>query len=247
VIARIAPDARVIDITHGIRRHGVRQGAVVMANAVPFSPVGVHLAVVDPGVGSDRRPVAARTAEEGRILVGPDNGVLALALDRLGGAIEAVELTASPFRLEPVTATFHGRDIFAPVAARLAAGSKLADAGDPVDPTSLTSLALPEPRIYPDRVVAHAVYVDGFGNAALNVGHEQIASTFLRIGEPVKVESTSARLSARFARTFADVAAGEGIVYEDSYRSLSLAVNRGSAADALRLAPDDEVVLLPGD
>jgi S-adenosyl-L-methionine hydrolase (adenosine-forming) len=247
VIARIAPEARVIDITHGIPRHGVRQGAVVMANAVPFSPPGIHLAVVDPGVGSDRRPVAVRTAEEDRVLVGPDNGVLALALERLGGPLGAVELTTSAFRLEPVTATFHGRDIFAPVAARLAAGAALADAGEDIDPTTLAALALPEPRIYPDRVVAHVVYVDGFGNAALNVGHEQFASTFLRIGESVRVESASARLAARFARTFADVPAGDGVVYEDSYRSLALAVNRGSAAAALRLTPDDEVVLLPGD
>lgn len=246
VIARIAPDARVIDITHGLPRHGVRQGAVVLANSVPFSPPGVHLAVVDPGVGSDRRPVAVRVADEDRLLVGPDNGVLALAVERLGGASEAVDLSFSEFRLEPVTATFHGRDLFAPVTAQLAKGSKLKAAGEPIDPSTLATLALPNARVYPDRIVAHVLYVDGFGNVALNVGHEQATTSFLTLGEPVWVEAGSARLDARFARTFADVPAGEALVYEDSYRSLALAVNRASAAVAMELGPDDEVVLLPG-
>ncbi len=236
----------MLDITHGIARHGVRQGAVVMANSVPFSPPGIHLAVVDPGVGSERRPVAVRAANEGRLFVGPDNGVLALAIERLGGAVEAAELTTSPFRLEPVTATFHGRDIFAPVAARLATGAALAEAGEPLDPEALTAIALPEPRIYADRIVAHVVYVDGFGNVVLNLGHGEPAETFLRAGAPVRLESTGARMEARYARTFADVAPGRGIVYEDAYRSLALAVNRGSAAETLGLSPDDEVVLLPG-
>ena len=103
VIARIAPDAKVIDITHGLPRHAVRQGAVLLANALPFTPPGVHLAIVDPGVGTERRPVAVRIADEERLLVGPDNGVLALAAERLGGGVEAVDLSASPHRLEPIT------------------------------------------------------------------------------------------------------------------------------------------------
>ena len=245
VIARIAPDAQVIDITHGLARHAVRQGAVVLANALPFAPPGVHLAIVDPGVGSARRPVAVRLEEGERILVGPDNGVLGPAADGFGGCVEAVDLTTSPHRLEPVTSTFHGRDLFAPVAAQLALGAPLSEAGNPVDPATLTGVELPEPRIYPDRVVAHVIYVDGFGNATLNLDHEQLTSTFLRLGERVAVDTGTAKIIVPFGRTYADVRPGQGIIYEDSSRSLALAVNRDSAAELLGLAPDDEVVLSP--
>jgi S-adenosyl-L-methionine hydrolase (adenosine-forming) len=247
VIAKIAPDARVIDITHGIVRHAVRQGAVVLANALPFMPAGIHLAIVDPGVGSTRRPVAVRLGGDDRILVGPDNGVLGLACARLGGAREAVELTTSPLRLEPVTATFHGRDLFAPVAAHLALGASLPEAGEPIDPASLTEIELPVPRIYPDRIVAHVLYADGFGNLALNLRHDQLASTFLRLGNRVAVAAGRSSVTVTFGRTFADVGVGQGIMYEDSSRSLALAVNRESAAELLELAPDDEVVLSPAN
>jgi S-adenosyl-L-methionine hydrolase (adenosine-forming) len=245
VIARIAPDARVIDITHGLPRHAVRQGAVLLANALPFAAPGVHLAIVDPGVGTARRPVAMQVRDESRLLVGPDNGVLALAAERFGGAVEAVDLSTSPHRLEPVTATFHGRDLFAPVAAQLALGAPLAEAGEPVDSSTLTRLELPDPRIYPDRVVAHVVYVDGFGNATLNLDHHKLASTFLRLGEGVAVDAGTAKITVPFGRTFGDVDPGEGILYEDSSSNLALAVNRDSAAEMLGLKPDDEVVLSP--
>ena len=129
VIARIAPDARVIDISHGIQRQDVLQGALMLARTLPYAPAGVHLAVVDPEVGARRRAIALRTADEDRLLVGPDNGLLLPASERFGGIVEAVEISASPWRLEPVAATFHGRDLFAPVAARLASGAPLAEAG----------------------------------------------------------------------------------------------------------------------
>jgi S-adenosyl-L-methionine hydrolase (adenosine-forming) len=245
VIAEIAPESRLIDITHGIPRHAVRQAAVVLANALPFAPPGVHLAIVDPGVGTDRRPVAVRANDDERLLVGPDNGLLGLALKRFGGAAEAVDLTVSPYRLEPLAYTFHGRDLFAPVAAQLASGASLEAAGEPLDPGSLSLIELPEPRVYPDRIVTHVIYVDGFGNVVLNLRHEQLASTFLRLGEQIAVEAGEHRITAPFGRTFADVGAGAGILYEDSSRSLALAVNRGSAVERLGLAPDDEVVLSP--
>jgi S-adenosylmethionine hydrolase len=245
VIARIAPGAEVVDITHGVARAAVRQGAVVLANSLPFTPPGIHLAVVDPGVGTDRRPVALRVADEDRILVGPDNGLLALATERLGGPTEAVDITLSEFRLEPVSATFHGRDLFAPVAGRLAAGAPLADAGEAIEVASLSGISLPEPRIYPERLIAHAIHSDRFGNVALNIAHEQLGEGPLRLGHPLEVETAAGQFDAVFARTFADVEAGRLVVYEDSSRSLSVAVNRGSAADRLELGPDDEVVLRP--
>src|ERR1700709_1795181 len=145
VIARIAPDVRVVDLTHGLDRHDIRTAALVLRRALPFCAPGVHLAVVDPGVGATRRAIALRTTDEDRILVGPDNGLLSLAAQRFGGIAEVVDVARSVHRLEPVSATFHGRDIFAPVAAHLAAGAELADAGDPIDPESLTRLELPQP------------------------------------------------------------------------------------------------------
>jgi S-adenosylmethionine hydrolase len=247
VMARITPDARITDITHGLRRHAVRQGAVLLANSLPYAEPGIHLAVIDPGVGSDRRPVAVGVADEGRVLVGPDNGVLGLAIERLGGPRAAVDLTASPFRLQPVTTTFHGRDLFAPVAAHLAAGAQIAEVGEAIALDSLTRLALPEPRVYSDRVVAHVLYVDGFGNVTLNLGHEDLSSTFLRLGRRVSVDTGGVTVSMPFARTFSDVGEGQALLYEDSARALALAVNRHSAAEMLGLAPDDEVTLSAAD
>jgi hypothetical protein len=241
VMARIAPDARVVDLTHGIARHDVREAAVVLRRALPYAPPGVHLAVVDPEVGGARRAVALRCAAEDRLLVGPDNGVLLPAARAFGGVVEAVEVSRSPHRLEPVAATFHGRDLFAPVAAALAAGAPLAGAGEPLEPAELVDLELPEARVEDGVVVAHAVAVDRYGNVALDAAHAQLAGTGLRLGRRVRVGAHE----ALYARTFADAAPGALILYEDAYRTLALAVNRGSAAERLALAAGAEVRLRP--
>ena len=239
VIARIAPDARVIDLGHGIARQDVRAGALILARALPFTPAGVHLAVVDPEVGARRRAVALRTVREGRFLVGPDNGLLVPAAEAFGGVYEAVEISASPWRLEPMSATFHGRDLFAPVAARLAAGAPLAEAGQPLDPDDLVALARSEPRTEADgTLVAHAVLSDGYGNVQLDAGH---GGTGLRLGHLVRLDLGDRAVDVPFARTFADVAAGEALVYEDPSGMLALAVNGGDAAAVFALRPGDEV------
>jgi S-adenosylmethionine hydrolase len=245
VIARISPASALIDLTHGIERHSVRHGAVVLANSVPFAPPGVHLAIVDPEVGSNRRAVAVRTTED-RILVGPDNGLLSPALRRFGGARDAVDISDSPFRFEPMSATFHGRDLFAPVAARLASGSRLEEAGEPFEPGTLATLDLPTALIQPDRLVAHVVYVDRFGNAILDAGPAEVEGGPLKLGDAVQVKVGRRKAAeAHFGRTFADVEEDELLLYEDSTRSLALAVNRGNAAERLNLKPDAEVVLKP--
>ena len=245
VIAGIAPEAGVIDLTHGVSRHAIRQGATILANALPYAPAGVHLAVVDPGVGSPRRALAVRVASEDRILVGPDNGLLWPAIERLGGTVEAVDVSLSEFRLEPISATFHGRDVFAPVAAHLALRAPLADAGEEVSAASLTNLEASEPSIGEGRVVAHVTSVDRFGNAVLDLADRHLVQTGLRMGSHVGVEVGGHSHDAAFTLTFADVDPGELILYVDSYGSLALAVNRASAAEMLRLGPDDEVVLRP--
>jgi S-adenosylmethionine hydrolase len=245
VIARIAPDAAVIDLTHGIERHAVERGARVLASALPFTPAGIHLAVVDPGVGSPRRALAVRTASEDRVLVGPDNGLLWPTIEQLGGAIETVDVSLSAFRLEPISATFHGRDIFAPVAAHLARGAALTDAGESIDADSLVRLEVPEPVIEANRVLAHVVSLDRFGNASLDLADRHLPETGLRLGHAVTIEAGGATHDAVFALTFADVSDGGLILYTDSYGSLAVALNRGDAAAALGLEPGSEVVLRP--
>src|SRR3954451_15624135 len=238
VIARLAPEVRIIDVSHGVPRHDIRAGALALRGSLPYMPPGVHLAVVDPEVGGGRRAGALRCAAEDRILVGPDNGLLCLAADQFGGVVEAVEIARSPHRLEPVSATFHGRDIFAPVAARLAAGDPLGDAGEPFAPADLVSLELPEARVEDGEVVAHALANDRYGNVILDVAHGQIKGSGLKLGGAVEVDVAGAVARARFATTFADVAPGELLVYEDAQRNLALAVNRGSALGELGLSRD---------
>jgi S-adenosyl-L-methionine hydrolase (adenosine-forming) len=241
VIARICPDALVIDLGHGVPRQDVAAGARMLARALPFAPPGVHLAVVDPEVGARRRAVALRTGEEDRLLVGPDNGLLLPAAERFGGVAEAVEVSASPWRLEPVSATFHGRDVFAPVAAHLAAGRPLAEAGAPLEPDELVRVELSRARAQEGALIARVVGADAFGNLALDAEHADLAATRLRLGQSLAVRVSGRRASGVYARTFADVRRGAMLLYEDAGGSLALAVNGGDAAALLGLRPGDEV------
>jgi S-adenosyl-L-methionine hydrolase (adenosine-forming) len=242
VIAKIAPDARVIDVTHGVRPGHVLQGALVLANTLPYMPAGIHLAVVDPGVGSSRRALALRD-EEGRLYVGPDNGLLLPAADRFGGVARAHELANAEYSLQPVSRTFHGRDLFSPAAAHLAAGAPLEELGPPVDPDQLVRLELPQPEVGQNRIRAAALGVDRFGNIALNLRREQLDEAELAPGTRVELTCHGERFYAVFARTFADAPRGSLILYEDSYGSLALAVSRGSASQLLRLEEGGEIVL----
>jgi S-adenosyl-L-methionine hydrolase (adenosine-forming) len=243
VIAEICPAARVIDLSHGIPRQDVSSGAAMLARALPFAPAGVHLAVVDPEVGARRRAVALRTATQDRLLVGPDNGLLVPAAEQFGGVAEAVEISASPWRLEPVSATFHGRDLFAPVAARLACGAPLASAGTPLEPAELLAPELTAARHEPGALIAHVVAIDRYGNAMLDADHDDLVESGLRLGEPVAARAGSRRVRGVVSRTFSDVGAGALLLYEDATGSLALAVNGGDAAALLGLRSGDEVRL----
>jgi S-adenosylmethionine hydrolase len=244
VIQRIAPGATVIDITHGLPPRAVAPAALVLRNALEFMPPGVHLAVVDPGVGGARRPVALRCGE--RIFVGPDNGLLSLAAKRAGDVDVAVDLSDCPWRLEPMSATFHGRDLFAPVAAHLALGDPLERAGALLAPSELTALELPRPSTSGDRVDAQAVYVDRFGNVQLNLDEHELASLGLAAGDRVSLETPRGRFEATFARTFSDVAREGLVLYLDSYGVVALAANGGNAAAALGLDREVSVSLRRG-
>lgn len=245
VIRQIAPDAPLVDLSHGIGRQGVRHGAIALANALPFCPPGVHLAVVDPGVGTDRRPVAVTTVEEGRFLVGPDNGLLWPAIERFGGAARAIDISASPFRLEPVSATFHGRDLFAPVAAHIALGARLDEAGEKFDPAGLERLQLPEPEPTDGGVRAHALLADRYGNVSLDLDPEGAERAGLAPGGRVELRAPDGRFEATWTSTFAEVAPGDLLLYRNASGRMALAANGGSAEGLLALEPDSEVELRP--
>jgi hypothetical protein len=243
VIAGICPQAHVIDIGHGVPRQDVQAGALALARALPYMPAGVHLAVVDPEVGARRRAVALRTAQEDRLLVGPDNGLLIPAAERFGGVLEAVEISTSPWRLEPVSATFHGRDVFAPVAARLAGGAPLASAGEPLESAELIVLERSEARREDGALVAHVVASDTFGNAILDAAGDDLIASGMRLGDAVAARAGGRRVRGVVARTFSDVGAGALIVYEDAGGALAVAVNGGDATALLGLRTGDEVRL----
>jgi S-adenosylmethionine hydrolase len=239
VMARIAPDARVIDITHGIAPQAIVQGALVLRSTIMYMPVGVHLAVVDPGVGGHRRAVAVRTAD-GRSFVGPDNGLLMLAADELG--VEAAhELVDERYRLPEVSRTFHARDVFAPAAAHLAAGVPIDQLGPAIDTSELVRVDVPAPSVGKSQISATVVGVDRFGNIATNMRDDHVASLGVARGDRVEVRLTFERYYAILADTFADAAAGELILYEDSYGLVTLAISNGNAARLTGVGVGDEL------
>jgi S-adenosylmethionine hydrolase len=237
VMARIAPDARVIDLSHAVPRQDVLRGAITLGRSVPFLPQdAVYLAVVDPGVGSDRRPIAVRTAA-GVDLVGPDNGLLSFAWDELGGVAEAVEVRADDVVLRPVSRTFHGRDVFAPAAAHLARGLAVAALGPAIDAGGLRTLELPGPMVTPGAIGARVLGIDGFGNVQLNARADDLDAA--GIGDTLSV---GRRVIPRVG-IFSDVPPGAVAALVDSQGQVALVVNSGSAAETLGLVVGRAVVL----
>jgi S-adenosylmethionine hydrolase len=239
VIARIAPDVRVIDVTHGIEPQAVLQGAIVLHNTLPYLPLGVHLAVVDPGVGGTRRAVAVQ-GRDGRVFVGPDNGLLMLAADAVG-AEAAHELVDPRFRLADVSRTFHARDIFAPAAAHLARGVGIAELGPAIDPADLVRIDVPEPVVGRTQISTTVLVVDRFGNIATNATREHLAALGVAAGDRVEVRLTLDRYYAVVADTFADAGPGELLLYEDSYGLMTLAISGGDAAGLTGVAAGSEI------
>jgi S-adenosylmethionine hydrolase len=246
VMKGIAPGVEIIDITHGIQPQGVLQGALVLANTLPYLPVGVHLAVVDPGVGGDRKEIALRS-EDGRLFVGPDNGLLVPAAEKLGGIAAAHALTNRKYALEPVSATFHGRDVFSPAAAHLATGVALEELGPPLEPESLVRLEVPKPEVTERRIRACCLYVDRFGNMQLNLTRQELERLGIVPGTQVELELASDRYFAVATRTFADARGGEIILYEDAYENIAIAISGGSAAETFSASPGAEVRIRVAD
>lgn len=245
VIRDLAPHTTVIDLTHGIAPFDVRGGSLALARCIGYVPSGVVLAVVDPGVGTDRRGVAIEVAGGAGVLVGPDNGLLAPAVAMAGGAERAVELTNPEYRLEAPGATFAGRDVFAPAAAYLCNGVPLTELGPEIDPALLLPGTVPLHREEDGAIVAEVLWVDRFGNCQLNLGPEDLAGwedrVRIRIGRPTDPGGPTVRSALRTG-SFGAIGGGVGLVV-DSTGMLALCVDRRSAAEELSLGAGDEVVL----
>lgn len=233
-IARIAPDIRVIDITHHVPPADVTRGAAVLAQTAPHLPLSVHCAVVDPGVGTARRGIAIGTPNG--VLVGPDNGLLVWAAEALGGMDTVVELTNKDWFHGDVSRTFHGRDVFAPAAARIASGAPLGDAGPSVDQHTVVRLPDPVVAAGDGWIEAEVMTVDRFGNV-------QLAATGALLSGLGTDLIVNGNVSARRGSTFADVDKGDLLVYEDSAGQVGIAVNNGRAVVVLSVRPGDVVRL----
>jgi S-adenosyl-L-methionine hydrolase (adenosine-forming) len=239
VAARIAPHASIIDVTHLIPPGDVRRGAAVLAQTVPYLPPAVHVAVVDPGVGTARRGVAVAAGDS--VFVGPDNGLLSWAVTASGGAVRAFSLTNRDLWLASVAATFHGRDIFMPVAAHLADDAELAATGAQIDVADLVTLPVPERTIRDSVAAGEVLTVDRFGNVQLTITAADAAEIGLKPGATALVRCGRHQLIIPYRDMFGAVAPGELVAYIDSAGLVSIAVNSGDAAQRLGLPPGARV------
>lgn len=245
VMTRIAPGSLIVDLHHNILRQDIRHGAIVLAQSMPYLPEGVHLAVVDPTVGSSRRAIAVESVS-GPVFVGPDNGLLLPAVESKGGVARAFEVSRSEFMLTPVSRTFQGRDVFAPAAAHIARGVDPSELGDELPVDALARLAIPTAWVHDDHLHAEVLQIDRFGNLQLNCNVEQLESLGLETqGVTLEVRLEGHRLQVPLGRTFADVETGGYILVEDSYRYLSLAINKGDAAARLRAHSGSTAIVGP--
>lgn len=242
VIKRINPDVEVIDIAHGIPPQDVRAGATALAQAVPYMPDAVHLAVVDPGVGTQRRAVVIETAS-GSPLVGPDNGLLWLASTVLGGATGAFEINDAAVITESPSRTFHGRDIFAPAAAAIAGGMDLNGVGPPVPVDELVTLGFQTARVDDDHVHGVITLIDHFGNLQLNVTRHELEGIGVLQGDHLEIRAGGRSTIVPWGQAFSEVPVGRLVLLEDSHRWITLAMNQGNARDVLEARRADPVIL----
>jgi S-adenosylmethionine hydrolase len=242
VIARIAPHVRIIDVCHQVTAQSVRIGASMLAEALPYLPNAIHLALVDPARATSARGLAIRCAN-GSIFVCPDNGVSSLAWPAAGGVVEVRELT-NPQLWDPnPSASFRGRDVFAPVAAHLANGLPLTEVGTEVSPETLDAIASVAPYVHGDHVHGSVRMVDHFGNLALNVRRSDLEAAGIQLGDLIELRSAGKVMEVPFTLAFGDVQAGRIAVCEDAFRAITVAVNGGRATQVLRVKPGDPVVL----
>lgn len=237
VLLGIAPDARVIDISHVVPPQDIRTGARLLARVTPYLPKAIHVAVVDPGVGGQRRAVAVDTARG--VFVGPDNGLLGWAVEKAGGALAAYELTNGALFRKPVSRTFHGRDIFMPVAGHLARGTALPEAGPRIPTDSLVALPAPVERLEGGDLVSEVILADHFGNLHLASAVDRLEGFSLPVGHPVVCATASGEHAATYVEVFEEVPVGGLAFYGDAVGQLTIAVNSGNAAERLGVTTGD--------
>lgn len=250
VMFGIAPDANIIDINHQVPRFSIRDGAASLVFALPYMPVGVHVAVVDPGVGTERRPIAILTGR-GDILIGPDNGLLVAAAERLGGLREVRVLENRDLMLPLVTSSFHGRDLFAPMAAHLAMGVPFESVGRTQAAADLVRLPEPRPTIGAGRLETQIVHVMIYGNVTLAGRPADLEEAIgeLPLGRSLRVtfaatdDQPSVVEDTTWGLTFGSVPLGSSVLMADSQGNLSLADNQGDAARRLGLAVDRPAIV----
>ena len=250
VMLSITPDAQIVDISHTIRKFAIRDGAYLLWTAVPWMPIGVHVVVVDPGVGTSRHPIGILTAR-GDVLIGPDNGVLMPAAEALGGVVEARLLANRELMLPRTTSTFHGRDIFAPVAAHIAAGRPFASVGPLLPVEELVPLAFPSPTIAEGEFRTTVLFVDSFGNLRLAGTAEELEAAVgaLAAERPLSItfEATDGTpglvATIPWCLTFGHRPVGSALIYENSFGQLAIADNQGNAASRLRVGPDRQITI----
>jgi len=241
VILSVCPSARIIDLSHEVPRHDVRHGAFLLSQAAPYFPEGtIHTVVIDPGVGTDRR----RVVIEGRrcLYVGPDNGVLMLAVGS-EGFIRAVEAKEARFMRSEPSKTFEGRDVFAPLAAHLANGVGIEEFGPEIH--DLVRLPLPEPEIREERVIGEVIYIDGFGNLVTNIGGALLKRLSAGAGMILKTRIEREERELPFCKTYGDVSPGVTLLIIGSSGFVEISVNMGSARELFGAKVGDKVELCP--
>lgn len=242
VMRKIAPEADIIDITHHAPSFDIMAGAFILKAALPYMPVGIHVAVVDPGVGSSRRAIAIETGR-GDYLVGPDNGLLVPVLEDLGGFKRGVSLTNPKYFLTPLSHTFHGRDIFAPVGAHLAQGAELTEMGAPVNKEDLVTLSVPEPVQKENRLIGTILRFDKFGTAILNIPGKWVAAWLKNGARPVTLAWQENQITLMLTNTFSAVPPEKPCLLVDSSGFLGWAVNLGSAQERYHLQTRETVTI----
>ncbi len=241
-ILKTAPEARFLDISHNISSFNIKKGALVLASTLPYLPVGIHLAIVDPGVGSKRKGVIVKV-DRGDYLISPDNGICALVITKLGGAKKVIELDMRKRVKESVCPTFHGRDIFAPAAAFLFLGLKMEELGPAVDPTELKPKPWKDPHFSTDRIVGEIIDIDKFGTLRSNICGDKFNNMWNNKGDLIKCKWGTRILQVPMVGTFSQVAKGQKLLLVDSTGFLSLAINCGNAAIQLNQRIGDQVIV----
>ncbi len=243
VILSINFHAEIYDITHNIPSYDIQKGSFVLQSALLYYPMGTHLAVVDPGVGSKRKAIAMRV-KRGDILVGPDNGLLIKVADKLGGIEEVVEITKTKHFLKPVCPTFQARDVFAPVTAHLSRGESLLAFGKVISQKSLVRLPILKKNVKEGKIETEVIDIDTFGTARLNIILDDLKKSGLYNSDTLLVSiKNRKKITLPYVKTFAEVEIGQPLFLIDSSGYLSISINQGNAATHFKLKTSDTVLI----